>query len=230
MGQSIKLQENTYWDVSSIRVVKTVLSADTDLDDYVGNGIYYFDSDHTPLHAPTGNENGWLAVISEQALNEGRGSGYAKQFWYRGGTSAVNDFQTYVRTCNLGVMYWSPWKRLLVEKDCFYTYGDKYANSAIVYLGGLITGGGTSICTSLTVPKRLDKIVSIAVNRYDLTVRTAAGGEILNRATDGYTVTALKADDSNVQLTITAPSALSEADFTPVAVAIYGLSLTFYTE
>lgn len=260
MGQSIKLQENTFWDMSAIRVVKNVMTAGTDLNDYVYTGIYYFDSNHTPLNVPTGNTNGWLVVFSEQPLNEGRGSGYVKQIWFRAGTVITNDYQTYVRTSNVGVMFWGTWQRLIVEKDLtalttaletsvasarsaadsnltalaaslnrqiFFEAGDIYANSSIIYCGGHITNGSKDVCTNVALPERMSNISTITVTGYDFTVRSTAGAYILNRATSGLTVNAMKADSRNLQLTIKSPSALNATNNTPVAVAIYGLNLTF---
>ena len=227
MGQSIKLKDGMFWDMSSIRQVKNILTAGTSCDSYVYNGVYYFDSEHTPINVPTGNTNGWLFVFGEQPLNEGRGSGYVKQIWYRAGTPNTNDYQIYVRTCNVNVTGWSSWRRLMVEDDIFYLAGNSYSNSGIVYCGGHITGGNVQICTNLNVPKRLDKISSITVNSYDLTVRAVGGSYLLNRATSGYTVTAVKVDNCNVQINIKSSTALSTTNNTPVAVAIYGLNLTF---
>lgn len=260
MGQSIKLQENTFWDVSSIRVVKNVLTKGTNLNDYVYNGCYYFDSNNTPQNVPSGNVNGWLVVLSEQPLNEGRGSGYVKQIWLRAGTAGSNDFQTYVRTANIGVMNWGAWQRLIVESDIaalmatmetsvasarstadsnlaalaaslnrqiFFEAGDIYANASIIYCGGHITNGSKDICTNVALPERMSNISTITVTGYDFTVRSTAGGYILNRATSGLTVNAMKADSRNLQLTIKSPSALNATNNTPVAVAIYGLNLTF---
>lgn len=227
MGQSIKLQDNTYWDMSSIRNVVNVREAGTNLNYYVTSGCWYFDSTVTPINIPVGT-NGWLQVIPEQPINEGRNSGYIKQIWYRSGTPNENDWQIYIRTVNVGVTDWGNWHRLIVENDIFYMSGETYGNSAIIYSGGHITGGNTSICTNINLPKRLDKISSIGVNSYDITVRAVGGGYLLNRATSGVTVTCVKADACNVQITITTPSALSTTNNTPVAVAIYGLGLTFY--
>lgn len=226
MGQSIKLQDNTYWDMTSIRNVVNVREAGTNLNYYVTNGCWYFDSNVTPVNIPIGT-NGWLQVIAEQPINEGRNSGYIKQIWYRSGTPNENDFQIFIRTVNVGVTDWGSWRRLMVEDDIFYLSGETYKNSAIVYSGGHITGGNVSICTNLNVPKRLDKISSISVTGYDLTVRTTAGSYILNRATSGFTVSCVKADGCNVQITITSPTALSATNNTPVSVAIYGLQLKF---
>jgi hypothetical protein len=259
MGQSIKLKDNTFWDVSAIRNVVNVRVADTNLNSYVQSGCYYFDSNVTPLNIPVGT-NGWLQVIAEQPLNEGRGSGYVKQFWFRSGTVGDNDHQMYMRTANVGVTNWGSWVRLLVDKDLnaitntidtkmasakaatdsnlsalasslnrqiFFEAGDIYENASIIYCGGHITNGSKDICTNVALPERMSNVSTITVTGYDFTVRSTAGAYILNRATSGLTVNAGKADSRNLQLTIKSPSALNATNNTPVAVAIYGLKLTF---
>ena len=229
MGQSIKLKDGVLWDTSSIRNTKNILTAGTNLDNYIYSGCYYFDSDHTPVNVPYNNSNGWLQVIAEQPLNEGRGSGYVKQIWYRSGTPNTNDFQTYIRTCNIGVTGWSTWRRLVVEDDLYYSAGEQYWNYSIIYCGGHITGGSKSVCTNISVPKRLDKINSITVNGYDITVRSTAGNYIIDRAFTGsnLSISCVKADPTNVQITINSPTELSATNNTPVSVSIYALTLTF---
>lgn len=164
--------------------------------------------------------------MAEQPLNEGRGSGFVKQIWYRAGTPNDNDFQTWVRTANIGLTGWSAWRRLVVEDDLYYSPGELYWNYDIVYCGGHITSGSKSVCTNISVPKRLERINSITVNGYNVTVR-GVGGYVIQNATSGLTLTAIKADPTNVQLTITSPSALSATNNTPVSVAIYALTMTF---
>ena len=226
MGQSIKLKDGILWDTSSIRTVKNILTAGTDCNNYVYSGCYYFDSERTPYNAPPDVKNGWLHVMAEQPLNEGRGSGFVKQIWYRAGTPNDNDFQTWVRTANIGLTGWSAWRRLVVEDDLYYSPGELYWNYDIVYCGGHITSGSKSVCTNISVPKRLERINSITVNGYNVTVR-GVGGYVIQNATSGLTLTAIKADPTNVQLTITSPSALSATNNTPVSVAIYALTMTF---
>lgn len=119
-------------------------------------------------------------------------------------------------------------QKLIVEGDIFYSSGDSYSNNGtIVYLGGHITGGNTEICTNINLPKRLDKISSIIVNSYDITVRGVAGGYLLDRAKSGLTVACTKVDGANAQLVFTSSATLTATNNTPVSVAIHGLSLTF---
>lgn len=116
MGQAIKLKDGALWDASAIRNVVNIRVAGTNLNDYLQSGCYYFDSNVTPLNIPVGS-NGWLQVIAEQPMNEGRGSGYVRQFWYRSGTVNENDHQMYMRTANVGVTDWGAWQKIITEKD-----------------------------------------------------------------------------------------------------------------
>jgi hypothetical protein len=116
MGQAIKLQDGALWDASAIRNVVNIRVAGTNLNDYIQSGCYYFDSNVTPYNIPVGS-NGWLQVIAEQPLNEGRGTGYVRQFWYRSGTVNENDHQMYMRTANIGTTSWGAWQRIITEKD-----------------------------------------------------------------------------------------------------------------
>ena len=226
MSQSIKLKDNTFWDMDSIRTTENVRVAGTNLNSYTHNGCYYFDSQVTPIGIPSGT-NGWLVVVAEQPINEGRGTGYIKQFWLRSGEPNVTDFLMYTRTCNVGISNWGSWRRIIVEDDIFYLSGDTYGNSNTLYLGGHITGSTKSLCTNLPVPKRLDKISTITITSYDISVRAVGGGYLLNRATSGLTVSAVKSDNGNIALTFDSSTAFSTTNNTPIGIAIYKLTLSF---
>ena len=87
----------------------TVTTAETDLNDYLIDGWYFFyDSSVTPMNIPAG-VNGWLQVISQ-----GDSDGFTKQIWYRAGTRDTNDFHTFVRT-KYKSDPWSTWKTVLTN-------------------------------------------------------------------------------------------------------------------
>lgn len=89
-------------DVEKSIIVNQVTTANTDLDDYIKTGMYYFSGTYTPEHIPAGS-NGWLKVMRTN-------DNIVKQIWYRYGTADTNDFQIYVRTkFSEG---WSIWRRL----------------------------------------------------------------------------------------------------------------------
>ena len=114
-----------------------------------------------------------------------------------------------------------------LNRQIFFESGDIYENASIIYCGGHITNGSKDICTNVALPERMSNISTITVTGYDLTARSTAGAYILNRVTSGLTVNAMKADSRNLQLTIKSSTALNATNNTPVAVAIYGLKLTF---
>lgn len=95
-------------DVSAVVYVKT---ANTDLNDYLQTGVWYFNTSHTPNNLPTDCVNGWLVVLRAD-------SGAIKQFWLRYGSMNTNDFNTYVRTSNGSA--WSGWSRFAVEPKVLF--------------------------------------------------------------------------------------------------------------
>lgn len=87
-------------DVGAVPKVTIVTTKGTDLNNYIEEGLYYFDTTYKPTNVPFGS-NGWLEVKPS-------GTGRAKQIWYRYGTLDSNDHQTAVRTCSADGT-WSQW-------------------------------------------------------------------------------------------------------------------------
>ena len=98
-----RITEN-YNSLNSNKVSKTtwVEPVNTNLNDYMDEGTYYFETNHTPQNIPTGS-NGWL-----QVFNRGKDKAFVKQIWYRAGTIGTDDMETYVRTY-LSSRGWGPW-------------------------------------------------------------------------------------------------------------------------
>lgn len=90
--------ENQLEKLSASTVVTT---ADTNLNDYIEDGIYYFSIEYTPINIPLG-VNGWLEVKTSGSNN------IIKQLWYRHGTINSNDFETFVREKTASG--WSQWQ------------------------------------------------------------------------------------------------------------------------
>ena len=105
-----KIEQGIY--DNSIRIeTQNVTTANTNLNDYKENGIYYFASNAvTPTNIPAG-VNGWLQVI------KGADNNVIKQLWFRHGTANANDNETYVRTLTGGT--WSNWKLYVVDRGTF---------------------------------------------------------------------------------------------------------------
>lgn len=91
--------------------VANVSTVGDNLNDYTTTGTYLFGTSSSPLNGPTNVNNGWLVVMALSPT-------IVKQIWYRIGANNVNDYQTYVRTCNTGS--WSNWKRYSNEPVVLY--------------------------------------------------------------------------------------------------------------
>ncbi len=87
--------------------VKTIRTANTNLNDYRETGLYYFETDYTPTNIP-GGANGFLQVISNE--------NWTKQIWYRTGTVGTNDHHTWVRTVYKNDS-WGAWVLILTGKQ-----------------------------------------------------------------------------------------------------------------
>ncbi len=103
------------------KIGKTIIvtETDTDLNDYVEEGIYFFETDYTPVNVPSNVGNGWLHVMS----GTGQYGTRIKQIWYRAGTVNTNDFETYVRTRNVSEE-WSNWQQ-------FQNYDSGWQNATL---------------------------------------------------------------------------------------------------
>lgn len=91
------------------RNVIVVDTANTNLNNYKLDGIYYFGVSYVPLNVPAGVVNGWCQVFSSTNNEE-----FIKQIFYRLGTANSNDFETYVRTYT---SEWSSWKKYKIDED-----------------------------------------------------------------------------------------------------------------
>lgn len=91
-----------------------VTTANENLNNYVTQGIYSFDSAYAPSNRPTDNSNGWLIVIP---WNNTAGVGTVKQIWLRHGTLNSNDHCLYVRTRISSNNAWSSWAQIYTSKD-----------------------------------------------------------------------------------------------------------------
>jgi uncharacterized repeat protein (TIGR02543 family) len=95
-------------DVPAVVYVKT---ANTDLNDYLQTGVWYFNSNYTPANVPSGSVNGWLVVLRAD-------NGALKQLWLRYGKLNNNDSNIYVRTGN--GEEWGGWRRIMSEPVVLY--------------------------------------------------------------------------------------------------------------
>lgn len=98
-----------------------VTTENQNLDNYVTQGIYSFDSAYAPINRPDGNSNGWLIVIP---WNNTPGVGTVKQLWLRRGALNSNDHCLYVRTRISSDNAWSTWAQIYTTKDITVNLAD----------------------------------------------------------------------------------------------------------
>lgn len=98
-----------------------VTTADTDLNDYTDDGVYWFDAAYTPINIPIG-VNGYLIVFSAGVK--------AKQIWFRHGTVDTNDSHAFVRTYNGST--WAEWRMILTNQlTSGITYGTSLPSTGL---------------------------------------------------------------------------------------------------
>ena len=113
--------------------------------------------------------------------------------------------------------------------DIYYKNGDILNITSVVYLNAQISGGSTQVLFTIPLPKRLTKIKSVTLNRYDITVRRVEGGYPLNRATSGVEieVTPQQGLDNLLKVIVNKSDGLGTTNNSPCGVAIYGFELVF---
>lgn len=139
-----KLKNGDKISSASIATVNVTI-ANTDLNDYTQDGVYYFGANYTPTNIPAG-VNGWLQVMT----GEQGGTIAKKQIWYRHGTANSNDFETYVRTSTDGST-WGNWNKYVTEVESGSNSNGKYVKYS----------DGTMICSN-----KITKTVNIT-NSYE---------------------------------------------------------------
>lgn len=195
-----------------------VTTANTDLKDYIENGIYYFSSSVTPISIPAG-VNGWLRVM------KGNQNNVVKQIWYRHGTNNSNDFETYVRTLN-GSAGWSNWQRQMVENDLYYKDGDSFTLNWAG--GGFLTTSSTEIQFSIPLSKRVKDTIEPTITAGQLYVRKSSGGYLLNNVsilTDNNIT--INAYENILTIRLVHSTAYSETNNISLAIQVSGLKIEF---
>ncbi|MCC8022235.1 MAG: pyocin knob domain-containing protein, partial [Clostridiales bacterium] len=86
-----------------------ITTSDTNLNDYIQAGKYYFSSSYTPVNIPEG-VNGWLTVETTA------GSDWVVQYWRRAGSwsGTPTNHETFTRTYTGGS--WSDWSIYLTNQ------------------------------------------------------------------------------------------------------------------
>lgn len=198
-----------------------ITTANTNLNDYTENGLWYFPYNKTPINIPTG-VNGWLVVMKGNLDN------VIKQIWYRHGTNNTNDFETYVRTCNTiqGVVSWSNWQRLMVENDLYYKAGDTFTFGWKG--GGFLTTSATEIQFSIPLPKRVPSGVTPSITSGKIYIRLPNGGYLLNNVdiTLDNTIV-LKTYGNILDVILGHSSAYQTTNNIPLAIQVADLKIDF---
>ena len=115
-----------------------------------------------------------------------------------------------------------------IENEMYYKAGNTYTASGNIITSGFVTNSKKDITFRFPVPKRLDKISTITLNSYDITVRDVAGAYLLNRATSGVgTITIAKGDGNYIRVNLRSGTAYTTTNNSPISVVLYGITLTF---
>ena len=217
------------WKKTSLKEmidVHVVTETETDLNNYISNGVFYFGSDYTPTNIPAG-VNGALVVIV--------GTGFIKQLWFRHGTANTNDYQTYIRTCTSDT--WSDWQKLIVENDLFYSKGDSFSYKAYVACLGHLSSSKTQILFNLPIDKRLDKISNIDCEKLIVNVRTISGSYLLQNidlkelvTSEAGTLSLNKASNNSIRVVYASNTAFSDCtNNTPLSVDVLPTSVFYFS-
>ena len=216
-----KLKNGNKISSASVATVNVTI-ANTDLNDYTQDGVYYFGANYTPTNIPAG-VNGWLQVMTGNQA----GTICKKQIWYRHGTANSNDFETYVRTSTDGST-WSNWRKVLTELDFYYKSGDSVSFSQGLSFPAYITGGATDIKFTITLPKSVANISTINISAINLSVRNVSGAYVpsANYNFSSYATVTTKRDNT-ITITLHNGAGWNATNNTPISVMVESLSLVF---
>lgn len=140
--------------------INVVNTSNTNLDDYLTDGLYNFAVEYAPKGVPAGS-NGWLQVFTNGT------NSVAKQVWYRHGTANTNDWETYIRTKTSSNAGWSTWVKLVVPSDTWKgSSGGGLLQTISVSLGSRTYAASASatLTQTFTLPTGYSSIGIIGVN------------------------------------------------------------------
>lgn len=189
--------------------VSVVNVAETSLDQFVDNGIYYFAIEYAPSDVPAG-ENGWLIVL---------GGGARKQIWIREGSENTQS-DVCVRTFTSGA--WTSWRRLVSENEMYYMPGQQ--TGLRINCGGFLSSGRTYVGGFIPIPKPIHSSVQ------SLTVVNNTNYKVTIRQNDKYLVnevnpTSLGASctirSNGIELNLTKSSGFGGVNNSPVSIVGY---------
>ena len=116
-----------------------------------------------------------------------------------------------------------------IENELFYKDGDKFNRKSDLSIGGYITTSSTAFYFTLYLPKRLDNISSITINKFNFTIRGLTGyiqTAIEMEEFDG-TITVSISSENSVTFKMLKNTAFEATNNTVAGIEINSLQLTF---
>lgn len=119
-----------------------------------------------------------------------------------------------------------------LKNALYYKNGDTYETigSSYVYLGSMLSSGGTRIYATIFTSKSLKKIKTVTVNNYNVSARKVTGGYLINGGTpetfDGN-CSAQVVGENAISIFWTSNVAFDETNNTPIGLTLGNLKLTF---
>ena len=108
--------------------------------------------------------------------------------------------------------------------ELYYKNGDVYSISHQYYAGGCLTGSSKEIMFTISLPKRLTNITSVAINGVNIAARMIDGTYGINGSVSDVSVADF--GDNYVSIDVKSSTAIGTNN-TPVSVYIRSLTLTF---
>ena len=189
--------------------VSVVNVAETSLDQFVDNGIYYFAIEYSPTDAPAG-ANGWLIVL---------GGGAKKQIWIREGSENT---QSDVCVRSFTSNAWTSWRRLVTENEMYYMPGQQ--TGLRINCGGFLTSGRTYCGGFIPLLKPLHSSVrSVTVinnTNYKVTIRQN-GNYLVNEVNPTSLGATCDPRANGLDLSLTKSSGFGGINNSPVSIVGY---------
>lgn len=111
-----------------------------------------------------------------------------------------------------------------MNKELYYKNGDVYSVSHQYYAGGCLTGSAKEVMFTISLPKRLTNITSVAISGVNIAARMIDGTYGINGAVSDVSVADF--GDNYVSIDVKSSTAIGTNN-TPVSVYIRSLTLTF---
>ena len=137
-GTGAKTAADALANLGAMPKCTIVSTAGTTLNDYMEEGLYFFNTSYAPIGSPSG-KNGWLQVL--------KGSSQVKQIWYRMGTPGSSDYNTFMRTY-ASTTGWGGWYKIITSADVQVLLWENASPTSA--FGTTTASGTTSIALDLS--------------------------------------------------------------------------------